>query len=130
MKPNENFDNEGKGSAVIDPHAKPPKKKPAKETKEVAPEKDTPKEAKKEKPKAITPNASDIQEQKDNGRGKFYRIVHAGPFLYATDRIEDGFMFSRKGHEVKMFTEMIKARGYAKKNEKAYKPDWRKSLDA
>jgi hypothetical protein len=89
MRPNKNFGNEDKNAPKSVRQVDAPAKSPAK---------GTPKEPKKGKPATITPNAADIQEQTDNGTGNFYHVPHAGPFLYATDRREDGFMFNRKGH--------------------------------
>ena len=95
---------------------------------------ETDKPAKGTKPATIAPNASSIQEQPNRSAGNFYRVAHAGPFIFASNNPADGFMFNRPGHPVQVFhakgkqCAMIQAREHAQKNTKAHPLNWRKTL--
>ena len=99
-------------------------------------EKEPMKDAKKGKPSTETTNAADIQTQEDDHAGNFYRVAHAGPFIYATNNPGDGFMFKRPGFPIQIFHAkgkqgaMMQAREHAAKNLKAHPLNWRKTLTA
>ncbi len=81
---------------------------------------DTPGAALKDSP-ATDPTTEDANRS-------FYRVAHAGPFIFATNNPADGFKFIRSGHPSKVFTRMMDARAHAYKNLQADPLNWRKSL--
>jgi len=73
--------------------------------------------------------------------GGFYRVPHAGPFIYATNRPEDGFRFIRAGFPVEVFHAkrskdgkqagaMMQAREHAAKNIEKNPLSWKTALKA